>query len=119
MLSAGCVPLSLALVGLGKVLERRAGLSISFRLGNFLEVIFFSPKLGRQALLHALIFFYLPYSSIFSHVLLLPSPPPSSVQIEALKIKPPDPVEVGGFRVASGHLRMRTPRQSLTPVTDK
>lgn len=116
MLSAGCVPLSLALVGLGKVLERRAGLS---RLGSFLEVIFFSPKLGRQALLHALIFFYLLYSSVFSHVLLLPPPPPSSVQIEALKIKPPDPVEVGGFGVASGHLRMRTPRQRLTPVTDK
>lgn len=116
MLSAGYVPLSIALVGLGKVLERRAGLS---RLGSFLEVIFFSPKLGRQALLHALIFFYLPYSSVFSHFLLLPSPPPSSVQIEALKIKPPDPVEVGGFGVASGHLRMRKPSQRLTPVTDK
>lgn len=53
VLSVVGVPLSLALAGLGKVLEGREGFS---RLGGFPEVISLPPIWGTQVLSHPLIF---------------------------------------------------------------
>lgn len=117
VLSAGSVPLSLALAGLGKALEGREGLSC---LGSFPEVIFLSPQLGEPGSSSPLDFPLLvlfPFS-VFSHSSASPSTlSPSSVQIKGLKIKPPDPVQVGDFRVAWGHLRTGKPSPSRQRLT--
>lgn len=84
------LPLSLALAGLGKALERREGLSC---FGSFPKVIFLPPNWEARPLLSLDCPF--PSSSLFSipsHSLLLPSSLPaslypSSLQIKGLKIK--------------------------------